>query len=116
MCYAHFPGSMSEDFKEGETTQLIFTCSKSTTETLEKRCEICSKLTIKTPERCHWRRSGVFIINSEHISHFFLVFLLLTLSKCYLGRRKLKFLDIFCRNYMKRSEFSFGLKFSKELE
>ena len=22
------------------------------------RCEICSKLTIKTPERRHWRRSG----------------------------------------------------------
>ena len=33
------------------------------------RCEICSKLTIKTPERCQWRRSGVFIVNFEHISH-----------------------------------------------
>ena len=31
------------------------------------RCEICSKLTIKTPERRHWRRSGVFIVNFEHI-------------------------------------------------
>ena len=41
------------------------------------RCEICSKLTIKTPER----RSGVFIVNFEHISHRFLVFLLLTLSR-----------------------------------
>ena len=30
------------------------------------RCEICSKLTIKTPERRHWRRSGVFVVNSEH--------------------------------------------------
>ena len=27
------------------------------------RCEICSKLTIKTPERRHWRRSGVLIVN-----------------------------------------------------
>ena len=26
----------------------------------------CSKLTIKTPERRHWRRSGVFIVNFEH--------------------------------------------------
>ena len=26
------------------------------------------------------RRSGVFIVNFEHISHFFLVFLLLTLN------------------------------------
>ena len=25
------------------------------------RLEICSKLTIKTPERRYWRRSGVFI-------------------------------------------------------
>ena len=27
------------------------------------RCEICSKLAIKTPERCHWGRSGDFIVN-----------------------------------------------------
>ena len=39
------------------------------------------KLTIKTPERRHWRHSGVFIVNFEHISHLVLVFLLLTLSK-----------------------------------
>ena len=45
------------------------------------RCEICSKLTIKTPERGHWRRSGVFIVKFEHISLFILVFPLLTLSK-----------------------------------
>ena len=45
------------------------------------RCEICSKLTLKTPERHHWRRSGVFIVNFEHISHLVLVFLLLTLSR-----------------------------------
>ena len=43
--------------------------------------EICLKLTIKTPERHHWRRSGVFIINFEQISHIDLVFLLLTLNK-----------------------------------
>ena len=45
------------------------------------RCEICSKLTIETPERAHWCRSGVFIVNFEHISYLFLLFLLLTLSK-----------------------------------
>ena len=39
-----------------------------------KRCEICSKLTIKTPERLQVRRSGVLIANSEHISHLFLAF------------------------------------------
>ena len=31
------------------------------------RCEICSKLIIKTSERCQWLRSGVFIGNFEHI-------------------------------------------------
>ena len=44
---------------------------------LSPRSEICSKLTVKTPERgC----SGVFI-NFEHILHLVQVFLLLTLSK-----------------------------------
>ena len=38
-----------------------------------RRCEICSKLTIKTPERRHWRWtyftpcSAVSIINFEHV-------------------------------------------------
>ena len=44
------------------------------------RCEICSKLTIKTPERRQWRRYDAFIVNSEHVSHLVLVFLLLTLK------------------------------------
>ena len=39
------------------------------------RCEIWSKLTIKTPEQRQWRCSGVFIVNFEHISHLVLVFL-----------------------------------------
>ena len=45
------------------------------------KCEICSKLTIKTPKRRHWRRSGAFIVNFEHTSHLVLLFLLLTLSR-----------------------------------
>ena len=44
------------------------------------RYEICSKLTIKTPERRQWRRSGVFV-NIEHISYLVLVLLLLTLNR-----------------------------------
>ena len=44
------------------------------------RCGICSKLTIKIPERRQWRRSGIFIVNFEHISHLVLGFLLLTLN------------------------------------
>ena len=49
--------------------------------------EICSELTIKTPKKCHWLRSGNFIVNFEHVSHLFLVlhYWLLT-SKYWLGR------------------------------
>ena len=47
-----------------------------------KRCEKCLKLTIKTSERCQWRRSSVFIFNFEHSSHLFLVFF------CWLGTSK----------------------------
>ena len=47
-------------------------------------------LTIQTPERRHWRRSGVFIINFEHISQLFLMFLLLTLNKYILAENYVK--------------------------
>ena len=49
-----------------------------------KSCKICSKITIRTPEQHQWRRSGVFIVNFEYISQFFLVFPLLA-SKCKHG-------------------------------
>ena len=35
-----------------------------------KMCEICSKLTARTLERCQRRHSGAFIVNFEHISSF----------------------------------------------
>ena len=44
-------------------------------------CEICSKLTIKTPERRQWCPSGVFIINFEQILYIPMVFPLLTFNK-----------------------------------
>ena len=31
------------------------------------RCEICSKVTIKTPQRRRCGRSGAFIVKLEHI-------------------------------------------------
>ena len=53
------------------------------------RCEICSKLTIKTPKRYHLGRSGVFIVNFEQISHLVLVFhFWLWAGKCHLGYAK----------------------------
>ena len=41
---------------------------------------MCSKLTVKTPKRRQCR-SGVFIVNFEHISYLFLAFQLLTLNR-----------------------------------
>ena len=32
------------------------------------RCEVCSKLTLKTPERRQWRNSGIFIANFELVN------------------------------------------------
>ena len=78
---------------------LAFTCWKSTIRNTRKPCRICSKLTIKTPERGHWRCSVVLIVNFEHDSHIFLVFLLLTLNKemlvCFALPQNLAFLNPF---------------------
>ena len=60
------------------TVNYIFKVNNRNT---SRRCETCSKLTIKTPERRHWRRSGVVIVNFEHISHLVQVFLVLTRSR-----------------------------------
>ena len=63
------------------TRVYLFKVNKRNTRTM---CEVCSKLTIKTPERLQWRqwrRSCVFIVKFEQISHIVLVFLLLTLNK-----------------------------------
>ena len=45
-----------------------------------KRYEICSKLTMKTPEQ-HRLRSSVIIITFEYIAHLSLVFLFLSLER-----------------------------------
>ena len=34
------------------------------------RCEICSKLAIKTPKRRYWHCSGVFIVNLTCVTPF----------------------------------------------
>ena len=43
--------------------------------------KICSKLSIKAPDRHHWRPSVVFIVNFEQISHIVPVIPLLALNK-----------------------------------
>ena len=65
------------------------------------RCEICSKLTIKTLEPRH---SGVFIVNFERISHLALVFLLLNSSWVWVSR-----VDSFFLITRKSSEHIFSL-------
>ena len=44
-------------------------------------CKTSSKLTIKIPKGRRWRRSALFIVNFEQISHIVFVFPLLTLNK-----------------------------------
>ena len=46
-----------------------------------KVCEICSKLTIETPERRKWGRSGISSANFEQYLYLVLLSLLLTLNK-----------------------------------
>ena len=60
-----------------------------------KMYEISSKLTIKKPEGRQWRRSDIFIVNFEHISHLFLEFLLLTLNKKMLARQLVR-QELYC--------------------
>ena len=71
---------------------------------------IWSKLTIKTPERPYWRRSGVFVVNFEQNLHIFRVFnCWLRTSKCRLGHKySLKdalFLANFTRKHPLRNIF-----------
>ena len=60
----------NKDTKRMSTWQ-TFTCLKSIIETLEKLYVTWSKLTLKTPEQCQWRRYGVFNVNFEHVSYLF---------------------------------------------
>ena len=57
------------DLNLNPRSQLAFTCSKLTIETLEQKYEICSKFTVNPPKRRRWRRFGGFIVIFEHISH-----------------------------------------------
>ena len=57
-------------------SQPIFFLLKVNKRNTKTSCEICSKLTIRTPELRQWHCSGVFIVNFEHNSHLVLGFLL----------------------------------------
>ena len=44
---------------------------KVTNKSTRKKCEICSKLSVQTPERHQWPRSGVFIVTLNVFHIFF---------------------------------------------
>ena len=46
--------------------------SKVSNWSTRKKCENCSRLRVKTLERCHWRRSSIYIVNCKHFSNFLL--------------------------------------------
>ena len=50
--------------------QPAITCSKLRIETLEQRCEICSKLTIKPPKQRHW--TNIYVGSCEDSGNFIL--------------------------------------------
>ena len=52
--------------------------------------EIFSKLTIKTPEQRHWRRSGVFIFNFERISKHVSIIIFEQVNTGWLGSGPVK--------------------------
>ena len=53
----------------------------STRKGYEKKLDPVGIYLLKVNNRNTWRRSGVFIVNFEHISHLVLVFIVLTLSR-----------------------------------
>ena len=60
---------------------------------------MCSKLTIKIPERLHWRHSGVFIVNFELYFTTFLLFLWMTLNKDVLAGYLTDYLKLIPRKF-----------------
>ena len=97
-----FPADLVTYTEEIHNGKLHFSCSfilyppsiylfKVNNENTRAVCKICSKLTIKTPERRHWRRSGAFfnfvrILHTVLVLHTFWYFhCQLWTEKCRLG-------------------------------
>ena len=81
LCYHATIDTSPENWMKKNWAKTFLYFIKLLNRNTRKKCEISSKLTIKPPGRPHWSCSGVFIANVEHISHHFLVFLLLTSNK-----------------------------------
>ena len=92
--YASISGVKKGDLRSGEDTHNGVACKtviwweneEPLISTNSDGYNVTKKLTTETLEQgvryvqSHWRRSGIFIVNFEHISHLVLVFLLFTLN------------------------------------
>ena len=67
------------------------------------------KLTINTPERRHWRRSGVVVVNFKHFTHF-LVFLSLTFKVYFLAEYFFQMQKLFDTWSIRWSNYSYILR------
>lgn len=75
---------------------------------------MCSKSTTKISERGHCRRSSIFALNFERISHVVLVFPLLTLIKLMpAGLIAVVFCIIVESNYLGINSSNLGLSLQK---
>ena len=77
LCTIRYKENYRANYREMLAGNCMF---KVNNRSIRTRCELCSKFTIETPERRQWRRSGVFIVSFQHISHLVLVFLSLSLN------------------------------------
>ena len=77
-------------FINGYYSAKIYLFKVDNRKAVKKSCKICSKLTIKIPERCHWRTyftffSSASIVNFEHLFVFWVGFLHLKEAAIQIG-------------------------------
>ena len=65
------------------------------------RCENCSRLRMKTLERCWWRHSSVFIVNCEHVSSFVLIINFEQANVCCVNVKKINTIEDKIRDIMR---------------
>ena len=69
------------------------------------RCEIGSQLTIKIPKRRQWRRSGIFIVNFERISHLVLLLSIVNFEHVIAGRAGYALMTEFPTGWLPTTDF-----------
>ena len=94
--------TLSNDIYTSKNFRQAFICSNNSN--TRKRCEICSKLTMKSPQR-----STVFVVNFEHVSHLFTPFSSVStvgfeqVNICWVPPYQFMNVEInYCCNYIRR--------------